>query len=447
MWFRMDADICLHPKVIQAGNAALGAWFRALGWCAKHSPDGVLSVKQLRMFDARKRDIERLIEAGLLDVWDPQAAKFLPNSCQIPAKSSPDSCQKTAKQVAACGDNLVKIHDWEEHQFALVTQDQKRAKTRERVARYRARQQAQNQAPKRGDVTRYKGVTGDECNALRNADVTPLDKDKEEDLKKGCSNEHPKESHHTQDSQRRPQAGERGVSDRGSSSTTTVGGAPNPTPDSMHAQPGHRGHGQDAGAGQAAQVTQAHATSPSTKQQPSKRQARGRDYTPEFETFWRAYPRHVNKPGAWRAWQTALANGNDPQAITSAAIAYAQDPNLPPAQYQPHPATWLNGERWNDGPCPPRRPETSNGHGHGYGGGVNPYSQAAIIARMQTRHLGAPLIDGNQQADPWAGIPQGWQPAEDPKPEAITQANQTQEPQWGPYTNPPQLQTIEGQAS
>jgi len=41
--------------------------------------------------------------------------------------------------------------------------------------------------------------------------------------------------------------------------------------------------------------------------------------------------------------------------ILSGAIRFAHDPNLPIEQFIPHPATWLNAGRWEDGPLPERQ--------------------------------------------------------------------------------------------
>ena len=42
------------------------------------------------------------------------------------------------------------------------------------------------------------------------------------------------------------------------------------------------------------------------------------------------------------------------ESVMSGVQRLALDPNLPPKQYIPRPATWLNQERWDDDPYPPR---------------------------------------------------------------------------------------------
>lgn len=73
----------------------------------------------------------------------------------------------------------------------------------------------------------------------------------------------------------------------------------------------------------------------------------------EFDRFWSAYPRRAGKGDARKAWAKAIRKAT-PATIVEAAERYAADPNLPPATYVPHPATWLNREGWTDEPLPPR---------------------------------------------------------------------------------------------
>ena len=76
---------------------------------------------------------------------------------------------------------------------------------------------------------------------------------------------------------------------------------------------------------------------------------------PDFEAFWQAYPRRIGKGQARRAWTTAVKK-TPPDTITAAARTYAnaEDTQTRDPKYIPHPATWLNGERWNDEPEPTR---------------------------------------------------------------------------------------------
>ena len=72
----------------------------------------------------------------------------------------------------------------------------------------------------------------------------------------------------------------------------------------------------------------------------------------DFEQFWNIYPRPTAKGAARIAFSKALKKASL-EKILSGASRLSDDPNLDPA-FTPHPSTWLNQERWDDGPLPPR---------------------------------------------------------------------------------------------
>jgi hypothetical protein len=66
----------------------------------------------------------------------------------------------------------------------------------------------------------------------------------------------------------------------------------------------------------------------------------------DFTAFWAAYPRKVAKPAALRAWsKTAQERPPLPDILTAIERHKRQwhDP-----KFIPHPASWLNGHRWED---------------------------------------------------------------------------------------------------
>lgn len=83
-----------------------------------------------------------------------------------------------------------------------------------------------------------------------------------------------------------------------------------------------------------------------------------------FDEFWAAYPKHVAKKPARRAWDKLHADRDLLDALLTAlewqtrTEAWQRDGG----RYVPNPATWLNGRRWEDEPQeetepdkPPRR--------------------------------------------------------------------------------------------
>ena len=85
------------------------------------------------------------------------------------------------------------------------------------------------------------------------------------------------------------------------------------------------------------------------------------DDDPSFAEFWSAYPRKTDKGHARAAWTKAMRTV-DSQTVVAAAAAFAdfcvRDGTQP--NYIPHPATWLNGERWSDERIPARASPTGH---------------------------------------------------------------------------------------
>lgn len=77
-----------------------------------------------------------------------------------------------------------------------------------------------------------------------------------------------------------------------------------------------------------------------------------------FDDFWALYPRRVAKKEARHAW--AKIDAKHYPTILTALYEWARiwnDRGEP--QYTPHPATWLNGERWEDDFPPGHKPYTA----------------------------------------------------------------------------------------
>jgi phage replication O-like protein O len=71
---------------------------------------------------------------------------------------------------------------------------------------------------------------------------------------------------------------------------------------------------------------------------------------PDFDTFWSAYPKKRDKGNALKAWRKL--NGTRPtlEVILKAITDQKQsaDWTKDNGQFIPYPATWLNGQRWED---------------------------------------------------------------------------------------------------
>lgn len=64
----------------------------------------------------------------------------------------------------------------------------------------------------------------------------------------------------------------------------------------------------------------------------------------DFASFWESYPRKVSKTSAIKAWAKAKL----PPLSELLTALEKQKANWTDPQFIPHPATWINGRRWED---------------------------------------------------------------------------------------------------
>lgn len=67
----------------------------------------------------------------------------------------------------------------------------------------------------------------------------------------------------------------------------------------------------------------------------------------DFTAFWSAYPRKVAKPAALKAWRSAKSRPPLADLLT-ALDRHKGSEQWQAARFIPHPATWINGQRWDD---------------------------------------------------------------------------------------------------
>lgn len=90
--------------------------------------------------------------------------------------------------------------------------------------------------------------------------------------------------------------------------------------------------------------------SPQTPQPPTHTRecvSTGTRETADFEVFWEAYPNRVAKPAARKAFAKARPKVADVEVLI-AAVERQRDWDAWQRGFIPHPATWLNQERWTD---------------------------------------------------------------------------------------------------
>jgi len=80
--------------------------------------------------------------------------------------------------------------------------------------------------------------------------------------------------------------------------------------------------------------------------------ARSRSLTEmaSFAAWYAAFPRHVERQRAARAYAKAIATGVSAAVLLSGAVAYAAERQGEEVRYTKHPASWLNAGCWADEP-------------------------------------------------------------------------------------------------
>lgn len=64
MWFKIHDGFDSDPKILAAGNPAIGLWTRCGAWSMKQLTDGFVPEQLAKMY-GNKPEIERLIDVGL----------------------------------------------------------------------------------------------------------------------------------------------------------------------------------------------------------------------------------------------------------------------------------------------------------------------------------------------------------------------------------------------
>jgi hypothetical protein len=77
-WFRIDDKAHSHPKLIKAGNAALGLWLRCGAYAAQHLTDGIVPGVVAELYGS-KPQAAKLVKVGLWHEHGHNCASACPN--------------------------------------------------------------------------------------------------------------------------------------------------------------------------------------------------------------------------------------------------------------------------------------------------------------------------------------------------------------------------------
>src|SRR6185312_497686 len=73
-YFPVDDQAAFHPKMLAAGNAAVGVWVRAGAWCKAHTSGGFVPESMAHAIGSRV-EVKRLLSSGL---WSPDVENGIP---------------------------------------------------------------------------------------------------------------------------------------------------------------------------------------------------------------------------------------------------------------------------------------------------------------------------------------------------------------------------------
>lgn len=126
-WFVVDDNADSHPKMIAAGNAALGLWLKAGAYASRHLTDGIVPGVVARMYSNGSRtQVAKLVAAGL---WHEHG-----HACRHPKCKQP-----------AAGDYA--IHDYLVYNPSRVEVERKRERAAEKKRKQRAVQSSDQPLP------------------------------------------------------------------------------------------------------------------------------------------------------------------------------------------------------------------------------------------------------------------------------------------------------------
>lgn len=128
-YFPVDDQAAFHPKIVAAGNGAIGCWTRAGSWSKAHAQGGFVPASMARTLGTRA-EIKALVAVGLWDVVE----------------------------------GGYRFHDWEDQtgNYDQSEERTRREKDRERQARWRAARKAEQDASRDSHVTEPRDTTRDE---------------------------------------------------------------------------------------------------------------------------------------------------------------------------------------------------------------------------------------------------------------------------------------------
>lgn len=103
MWTRLDDSFYDNPKVLRAGDAAVGLYVKMLSWCGRHLTDGFVEEAALVRLTPHPKLVGQLLNVGLVRKVDggyqiPDFPEFNPTREDIKRRQEADRVRKASKR-------------------------------------------------------------------------------------------------------------------------------------------------------------------------------------------------------------------------------------------------------------------------------------------------------------------------------------------------------------
>jgi hypothetical protein len=99
-WGKVDDNFAFHPKVLQAGNEAIGLWTRAMSYSCQQLTDGFVPVEAVAALGSDASVAGRLVQAGLWDEAEGgwvfhQWNEYQPSGAEVKARRDQISAKRS----------------------------------------------------------------------------------------------------------------------------------------------------------------------------------------------------------------------------------------------------------------------------------------------------------------------------------------------------------------
>jgi hypothetical protein len=99
-WGKVDDNFAFHPKVLQAGNEAIGLWTRAMSYSCQQLTDGFIPVEAVAALGADASVASRLVQSGLWDEAEGgwafhQWSQYQPSGADVKARRDQISAKRS----------------------------------------------------------------------------------------------------------------------------------------------------------------------------------------------------------------------------------------------------------------------------------------------------------------------------------------------------------------